>query len=267
MKNFFCSFILIATLATIEGITIQCRFSVTNANYISGLVYYCDAFILNPHNPTVIDYVTGIHEDGKTDANVEVLSLQSRDLKFFPENLADIFPNLRSMNFINSNIASLTAENLRPFPELLTLYIWSNKLVSLDGDLFSHNLKLRRIDFDNNLLQHVGYNLLTYLTWLEVADFSNNPCIDVYARSTEIRSLNALLPVRCPPLPVATTLQPIMTTTETPIKDCQLRCSLNDEIDNLKNENVELRNEVAELRDQIGEIQKQVREINANPRL
>lgn len=44
-----------------------------------------------------------------------------------------------------------------------------------DGDLFDYNPRLRHIDFDQNLLQHVGFNLMSNLHQLEMADFNRNP--------------------------------------------------------------------------------------------
>jgi hypothetical protein len=80
-------------------------------------------------------------------------------------------------------------------------------------------------------LENVGHNLLGNLQNLKEADFSDNPCISKFADSSyKIAELNQELLTRCPLLATSTTSP--QTTTKSP-ECCELRCSLNGEVEYL----------------------------------
>lgn len=257
MKNFFTAFLLIVTLTFINCITIECDIKRVNLSLIPGTIILCDATIQYYQNPMWIDAVA--LPFGYYIGDIGALRLQSRNLTYFPINI-NVFPFLKSVDFSNSSISSMTPVNLTG---LVTLSMSDNKLVSLDGDLFSLSPMLRQVEFNNNQLQHVGHNLLSSLSQLEIATFTNNPCINRQATTqSEIQALNNELPIRCPPLPATTTLEPLTTTP--PAGECPIRCSLNDEVDSLKNETIELRNEIVDLKKRLTEIERQSREYTQN---
>jgi hypothetical protein len=150
---------------------------------------------------------------------------------------------------------------------------------SLDGNLFSSNLKLQYIDFSRNSLAVVGANLLGNLKSLNAVDFLQSNCINVRAATPQaIADLNVQLPLRCPgspavtttpvatittratttpvttvrTTPVATTTRaivtvptvPEVTTTKEPPKECLVPC---DEIESLKSTIAEQAKIIADL--------------------
>lgn len=178
---------------------INCNFTIGSAIYLSGNVYQCEITITNTQNPTTIDEVFESHMDGKTRSDVEVFTVRNQPLSFFPNNLADVFPNLRSINFLGSNVSSISSNDLKPFPELLVFSVADNKITTIDGDLFIHNSKLKYINLTSNQIRHIGFNLLSYLKDLERVDFRMNPRIDEVAHNrSEIDNLNDQLPILCP---------------------------------------------------------------------
>lgn len=54
-----------------------------------------------------------------------------------PNGIESFFKNLKGLNWHNSNLTTISASDLKPFPQLL-LIAAGTKLVSLDGDLFQH---------------------------------------------------------------------------------------------------------------------------------
>jgi Leucine-rich repeat (LRR) protein len=84
------------------------------------------------------------------------------------------FANLRAIDFSNAQISSLSAADMLPFANLEFFRLFNNKLVSIEGNLFSENSQLRYIDFGANFLQNVGTNLLANLNLLFAAGFSRN---------------------------------------------------------------------------------------------
>jgi short-subunit dehydrogenase involved in D-alanine esterification of teichoic acids len=96
---------------------------------------------------------------------------------------------------------------------------------------------------------------LDLLHWI---DFWSNPCISAWASNREeVLALAPQLSVMCPPL--VTTTSTVATTTED--DQCDLRCSLNEETEDLQ-QRMNLQDEInSELREQIAELQRQI-----NPR-
>lgn len=115
---------------------------------------------------------------------------------------------------------SINANDLRPFPRLLYLNLWQNQLISIDGDLFTYTPLLKRVDFNNNKIQHIKHDLLINLYDLEYLGFLNNICINQSAQNrAEVLLLAPQLSVLCPQLAVTTTISTTatkaITTTET----------------------------------------------------
>lgn len=147
------------------------------------------------------------------------IEIHEVELSSLPENLHEIFPNLIILRWMYGGLTTITSNDLKPFPNLITLVISYNRIVSLDGNLFQHTRQLRDIWITNNQIQHVGHGLLTGMEssyiWLY-----DNPCISASASTPEeIFKLNLQLPISCPPKAPG---------------ECQLRCSLEDETDELQ---------------------------------
>jgi hypothetical protein len=268
---------------TANAITLKCEFGKDNWG-IGGLIYICSATITSPANSSVIESVEGKHLSGMSNVNVNGFRLERQSLSEIPRNLADLFPNLKAIDFNSNQISMISAIHLQPFAELFWLRFYKNKIVSIDGDLFQHNTKLKNIGFSYNLLQEVGVNLLGNLPLLEKVDFRNNPCISDWAQNREgIFIVNYWLPIKCPPLAATTT----STTTETPTttspttitkfttqlpERCPLRCTLADEFDELTSKVTQLnlltvaqsevsdatKAEVTELRESNADLQSKV---------
>jgi hypothetical protein len=246
MKFFVFFFLCFATIASAK--IFECSFGLNEWSFIGSEIYSCQATIVFFGNSSNLEDVQGNHMMGKSNADVEGLFLMSQRLNEIPGNLGQFFPNLKGIDFTKAELLTLSAYHLEPFVDLVYFRAWRNNLVSIDGDLFHHNTKLQYIDFDGNLLEHVGYNLLGELRWLQTVDFNSNPCINVAATTPlAISNLNQQLPISCPPLATTTTTTTTTeiiterptTTTQLP-EPCSLRCTLGDEFD-------ELRSEVAKL--------------------
>lgn len=178
-----------------------------------GARYSCQPTISGDGNS--LETVSGDHEEGKTNAEVDVLYVTRQALYSLPKGIAEFFPNLIGLLIFNSKFSEINAEDLEPFPNLLYFDIYDNNLDSVDGDLFKYTRKLNFIRIFNSQLEHVGEDLLTGLEDLTWVDFRNNPCVKLDARTKEgIEELNSQLPINCSPL-VKTTEATTPTTTKT----------------------------------------------------
>lgn len=196
----FCSFAALAALTS--GVTIQCNYSIENGAGIYNNYYVCAATVISEENPTTVTEINGTHLTGFNNAfnndHVKGFWMQNENLSSTPKGIENFFPNLEEFAWY-SGISTIDSSTFKPFPELLRIGFGSNKIVSLDGNLFQYTRKLQEINFSRNKLEHVGHDLLKGLTATVL--FGSNPCISARAYSIEeIQELNLLLPIRCPPL-------------------------------------------------------------------
>jgi hypothetical protein len=242
-------------------VVINCNFIMAEWGVIPiGSAYNCWSKSENTGILTIIEEVRGTHQTGKS--NVDVLNFREDGvLQYIPTNLVDYFPNLKGMLFYEQKLLRLIASDLKPFPNLVGFYSRGGLFTSIEGDLFQHTKKIQRIDIQVGKLQNVGENILSGLNELTVAWFVAHPCIYYQAATPEqIQELKQKLLVLCPPLTSTTTIS-----TTTSKSDCSLRCSLEDEFDEMKMKLEEQGEKIARQEYQIMELEKMIREIVSRP--
>jgi hypothetical protein len=228
--------------------------------------------------------VSGDHLDGKVNADVVFLSLfLSANLSHMSTNIESFFPNLRGISWYSVNLRFISAEDLKPFPNIVTFAVTTNKLVTIDGDLFKYTPKLQWIVFANNLIEHVGENLLTDLKDLVHVHFGNNVCIAFMANTPEaLVELKQMLPVKCPPAPLTTTTilpdtstqvvpdttTTLTTTISTQPPQCSAECmerieKLSDKVNEVSDSNKILSSENSELKQQLAIHQEIINQLMA----
>jgi Leucine-rich repeat (LRR) protein len=102
---------------------------------------------------------------------------QSSLLRFIPSGITNYFRNLTVLVIAQTSLKIITKMDLKPFKNLKGLYLDKNELDVLESDLFEHNLKIQELNFSENLLKHIAFDVLEPLKHLTRADFFNNPCI------------------------------------------------------------------------------------------
>lgn len=189
-----------------SAVEFDCRFGI--AEIVGEMFYTCFPEVTNDGESNLLETVESEHQPGKSNDDVECLAVLMQVLTFFPGNIDGFFRNLKILEFFNTNLLSISSEDLEPFPSLFVFAASSNKLTSIDGNLFKHNPKLKFISLACNQIQEVGFDLLKDLKDLKEFLFKNNPCIDVnsYGR-TEILNLNEKLKILCPPIRLSTKSQ------------------------------------------------------------
>jgi Leucine rich repeat len=240
---------------------------------ISGSVYGCIADVTTFGGNLTLVSVTGRHQGWRGNNQVEMVDVRDeRSLNGIPANIGQFFPNTNIFQWIRGNLTTLVEEDLRQF-NLKALILTSNNIVSLDGNVFSNSVGLIQIDFANNNIRHTAPETLRVINSLQLADFSANPCINKNARTPiAVRDLIIQLNEQCPPLALTTTSAPAThpTTTNsfppmtTKSDQCDIRCSINDEMDALDENVLDLNRVIDSLINRINELERQVRELNAN---
>jgi hypothetical protein len=242
MKLLLAALLLLLAVST-QSLVIHCSFRPGAWTYMQN-AYTCFGNVISFVNQN-IESIEGNHMTGRTNNNVEGLQLLNQRISLIPPNLATVFPNLKGLIVTGSDVASVSLSDLRPFSNLTFFRIIDSKIVSIDGDLFSFNPNLKFVGIESSPVQNVGHNLIGNLTVLSQAYFYNNTCINKAGNTPqEIQSLNRQLPISCPSLPSTY---------------CSLRCTLNDEADEMKRQIARIDNKVTS-QDQL--IQEQALEIS-----
>lgn len=241
--------------------------------------YQCDATITLTASKA-LESVTGDHDTGKSNDDVEYLTIKDQYMTFFPEGLLVFFKILQAMSVYNTQLLSLGAKDLQPIPGLLHLAVQRNNLTSIDADLFSFTPLVRLFAADANQIEHIGHNLIANTNELAYLFFGNNVCINQNAQGrSEVLALAPTLSVLCPPLDDTTTQTPttvtIPSTTAFPTttidntmdvyeKIEELRASnhaLGDQIDSLQESNSKQVEEIEELQQSVSEFDERMLEI------
>ena len=177
-------FILISTSARFFSFAIEFQ-SYCFEDSASGLARIYQCLIIQTNNTeielTLSDNST--HLDSKGNIDVSGLSLFREKVPWIPPNIGYFYPNLKFLQWYKTSLESITAKDLKQFPNLEYLDLRENRLVSLDNDLFRFSSSLKWIYFGNNPLKHVGSNILDGLNRLELANFDESDCIDYNADS------------------------------------------------------------------------------------
>lgn len=228
--------------AVSEGIEFLCEFREDLDWNYAGNVYTCwNAKLTILTSWTVLESVRGQHISGRSNIDVRALHVnqEATKLENLPRQIENFFPNLVLLEWRNGNLKSVTADDFRHFPELINLNLGVNKIVSLDGDLFKYTPKIKFLSFFYNKIMNVGTGVLANLNDLSYVYFGDNPCTYSWEQAQEwanttqgIRNLSARLAIDCPPLP-ATEPTTTTTTTDPTATPCDLRCTLNEEVDRL----------------------------------
>lgn len=233
-----------------------------------GEVYSCEAIVsFSGIGSSKLEFVNGTHLEGKDNSKVITLNLRNQNVASIPINIADFFSNIEGIQWYNSNLQEISAVDLQQFPRLKVFSSVSNRLVSLNGDIFQNTPQLQWISFNDNSLENVGSGFLENLNFLGFADFRDNLCINrISTTREEMSEFRQLLQKSCPPL-FETTMIP--STTINP--DCKLRCSLNDEVDKAfsrideKNERIsKLEDLILSYEERIAELERLVRGLSSN---
>lgn len=191
----------------IDGLRIECEFAVDTTSELP--IYNFDSFRVFEIEDKVLQSVNGTHVTGYGNSQVDSLSLvfDAHNLTYIPENITVIFPNLKVFTFGSTKIQEISSNDLMQFPNIEIFSSLYNPILSLPGDLFKYNLKLKDVRFygsiapsKDNSLSEIGRNLFGNLDQLTTVVFMRHYCMasEFAFNRTEVLDLNERLPVMCP---------------------------------------------------------------------
>lgn len=177
----------------------HCDFATEYWPYKAGKI--CETASLDIAHPNqVVTSINGQHGSFYHNQKVEKLHINSRGLQFMPKGIDKFFPDLEAIWIENSELKTIDQEDLKSFGNLKEVYMVNNKIEKLDSDLFQFNPELRAVQFNANKIKTIGRNILTPLTKLDQADFTNNECINKSAyEKKDFPELLAEMESKCAP--------------------------------------------------------------------
>lgn len=133
-----------------------------------GMIKNCYAKKLNILSPETITSV-----DGEVTKHNDIPGfwVDNEICHYVPKEIAQFFPELRAFGIARSGLQIITSADLEPFPELVRLALFGNKLAYIEHDLFKHNTKLQSVGLkDNNvvLIEAEFLNPLNQLYYAEI---------------------------------------------------------------------------------------------------
>lgn len=199
-----CLLTVLLLTCSVEAVHFDCNFGM-HAARPTGTRYTCEATVINSGSAS-LDRVTGIHQTWKSNNDVRQLRIHNQYLTFVPKGIAEFFKNLDALYIVASSLTTISSKDLRPFPRLLSIDLWTNQLSSIDGDLFIYTPYLQWVSFAANRIEHIGHDLVTSLKDLYFLHFYDNACIHRGAENrSEVLKLSQQLSILCPSLVEATT--------------------------------------------------------------
>lgn len=138
-------------LAFGNSFNMECDY-VSSGWYIVGNVKNC--YVRNVTIRSPDQFVDSVNGDSKTILE-DVLGfwIENEICHYIPQKIVAFMPNLKAFGLSNSELKTISKFDLAPFPELIRLAFYKNKLEYIDGDVFSLNTKIQSINLeDNNLL-------------------------------------------------------------------------------------------------------------------
>lgn len=153
-------------------------------------------------DPRSVIEVGGEHMALKSNSDVLQVSIREKRVKFIPRHLGAYFPNLESLDMLNSGVEDVSRADLIGLPKLKQLYLQGNEVKVLENDLFAANPMLVFISFHGNPINHIGHGVFDNLTELTNIHLhgNGNVCLNSYAESRAATlALITKIVINCPP--------------------------------------------------------------------
>ena len=161
---------------------IKAEYQITS--YQGHALYQC--CIKNDPNEEIKDVkIQGKHVAGKNRHDVVAVKFVGCNLAKVPQNFTKIFPNLKYLIILNSQLQELDKEDLAEYKELEVIDIRQSCLLFLPGDIFEGFQNLKYIFIMGKKLSVIEPNILDWLFNLQRAHFEFFDGDEIYQKGTQ----------------------------------------------------------------------------------
>lgn len=164
---------------------VKCEYALESWNGFPNKLYtgwITSASITKIDDRTIKKSISEIHENGKSDSDVEAVSFEETVVGFFPRDLHINFPYLVALSIFNCGLIEVSRDDLKDLTSLEAIYLNSNQLKELPNNLFEDMPKLRIIELYGNKLEFISSKLLEPVigNGLTLVDLRGNKIIDAF---------------------------------------------------------------------------------------
>lgn len=190
---------LLALFSTSSSIVLRCSFNIHFISAFGRLAYVCTSTFGESWNSTHVVGVSGVHRDGFTNADVEVVRISNcQRLTAVPRGFQHFFPIFSGFHLLGCGINSLNGDEVDEYPNLRWFALEYTQLEFIPGNFFKNNPLLTSTSFGANRIKRVGVGLLDDLRNLHRLYFFNNVCGNQGARNeAEVQELIDVLRTQC----------------------------------------------------------------------
>jgi len=154
-------------------------------------IYRCDVqnqLDITLEHSRVITSANGTHKPDESNDDVACFASYGNNVHYFPQNLQNVFKNLKRISIQEGRLKEINQVDLKPFPQLAELLLANNDLIVLENGVFEYNIELMLIDLFQNKIIHIGQNVFEGLTKLNFLDIRSNAsnagqCINMIAEN------------------------------------------------------------------------------------
>lgn len=179
MKAFVTLLLTFSFVGHSTSITIKCWFGEASYWKTFDKPYACVDYEVSAKEniKETITGVTGSIKEGLTNDDVIVLDLRGF-FNIIPTGFDKFFKNLLGFSVYNTQLITISSDDLVQFPKLRELWIYSNVLEYLPSNLLDNNPDIEYIHFHSNQIKFIGSEFFSKVPKLYGADFSSNVCIN-----------------------------------------------------------------------------------------
>ncbi|KAL7026929.1 hypothetical protein ACKWTF_005238 [Chironomus riparius] len=106
---------------------------------------------------------------------IKAFSIENNhDVKFLPENIGDLFPNLEKIFIKNTSISKVPNKVMKKLKKLKVLNLPDNNLLELDPEMLDDIPLLEEVDFSGNKIEKLPKNIFKKVPKLKIISFENN---------------------------------------------------------------------------------------------
>ncbi|KAL7014476.1 hypothetical protein ACKWTF_015952 [Chironomus riparius] len=156
-----------------------CEYSTVSPFYTDEDIYKCEVIGINriASNGRVLN-IHGTHPDGKSNADVNTLTIFDHQIENFPRYLCNFFPNLKSISVLCCGLKKLSKFDFIGCEGIEKLMLNGNLIKSVAPDVFEYASNLEIISFFMNQISFVPEIVFDGLKMLKYVNFKMNPGID-----------------------------------------------------------------------------------------
>jgi len=173
------------------AVVINCDFN--------GTPYSCNSVnVITTRDDTYITGITGTHQPGKTNADVEAFFVKgNKQVASFPRGLGSYFPNLKKVDFQGTSLRHLFKNDLAGLKNLEFFAIWQGEVDVIPAGFFKDNPKVHEIHCEDNKIKSIGKDVFQLATKPSVLHLRNNVCINMDLENHSLSAIQAHIANNC----------------------------------------------------------------------